>query len=483
MIQGTETAVVHLEAAAALGQVNEGMPLLQRVAVTQIKTYERNPRRLVNPEFDRIKQSIRECGLDQPLVITCRPGETQYVVHAGGNTRLKILQELYAETHDARFQWAPCVIHPWTTETAVLLAHLRENDLRGALTFIEKARAVLDVLALFEQQLGKSLTHRELAELLRSHGYVLGHSRISQFAYTVEKLLPVMPQALDAGLGRSSVERLRAFERVAAQVWARRGLGDEASFDGVFQTLCRRYDDPSWSFEVFAEALEMEIATAADERLHTIRMEIDGAQIDHQPDADEAPPKLLRERDVPLKSRGVDSGVASFEASPRHRATAEPADLQSSTDINALRRRACAVAIRLAERHGLADIVMPIEAQGAGFVLRDVPSAALAEALDEATLGQLSMLWWHLAACAEMTVAPVASIVALLPATSVLRRALEQNDATLLFDSVWTPDPGQMGDRLWRQLSAADWQDLMVLMETYRRLHQVVGAAGLTLWS
>jgi len=483
MIQGTETVVVQPDASAALGQVNERVPALQRVDVTQIKTYERNPRRTENPEHDRIKQSIRECGMDQPLVITCRPGEAQYVVQAGGNTRLKILQELYAETHDERYQWAPCVVHPWTAETDVLLAHLRENDLRGSLTFIDRARAVLDVRALFEQQLEKQLSHRALAELLRSHGYSVTYSVISQFEYAVEKLLPVMPHALEAGLGRSSIERLRAFERVAGRVWADRQL-DAASFDASFQTLCRRYDDVSWSFEAFSEAMEMEIAMAADARLHTIRMEIDRAQkhLAAGADADSAQPaaEVVARR---TQSR-FDTGIEYAEVE-RIGAVAEPIpeEMASSSDIDALRRRARALAMGLAQRHGLADLVLPVDAQGIGFVLVDVPNAALAEQLDEATLGQVSMLWWHLAACAEMTVAPLQTILALLPASSVLRRALEQNDAALLFDSVWTPDPGQAGDRLWRQLAPDDWQDLIALMETYRRLHHVAEAAGTSLWS
>ena len=73
--------------------------------------------------------------------------------------------------------------------------------------------------------------------------------------------------------------------------------------------------------------------------------------------------------------------------------------------------------------------------------------------------------------------------IRVLPTSSVLRRALEDNDAALLFDSVWTPDPGQAGDRLWRQLAPDDWQDLIALMETYRRLHQVAEATGTSLWS
>ena len=40
---------------------------------SKIRPYERNPRQGRNPEYDRIKDSIRNNGLDQPLVITQRP--------------------------------------------------------------------------------------------------------------------------------------------------------------------------------------------------------------------------------------------------------------------------------------------------------------------------------------------------------------------------------------------------------------------------
>ncbi len=114
------------------------------VDIARIQPYERNPRHGRNPEYDRIKDSIRSNGLDQPLVITQRPGDTDYIVHAGGNTRLLILKELFAETADARLSQVPCLFRPWRRESDVLLAHLRENDLRGSLTFIDKARAIHD---------------------------------------------------------------------------------------------------------------------------------------------------------------------------------------------------------------------------------------------------------------------------------------------------------------------------------------------------
>jgi ParB family protein of integrating conjugative element (PFGI_1 class) len=120
-----------------------------QVEITRIKAYDRNPRRSDNPEYDRIKASIHADGMDQPLVITCRPGETDYVVHAGGNTRLRILQELYEETGDEAFYRVHCLYRPWNHESDVLLAHLRENDLRGGLSFIDKAQAVLDACLLY----------------------------------------------------------------------------------------------------------------------------------------------------------------------------------------------------------------------------------------------------------------------------------------------------------------------------------------------
>ena len=49
------------------------------VEIRRIQTYEHNPRHGPNPEYDRIKDSIRCHGLDQPLVITQRPGAADYI--------------------------------------------------------------------------------------------------------------------------------------------------------------------------------------------------------------------------------------------------------------------------------------------------------------------------------------------------------------------------------------------------------------------
>ncbi len=65
---------------------------LIRLEVAQLRAYDRNPRHCPNNEYERIKASIRAQGLDQPLVVTCRPGQTDYMLLAGGNTRLQAIK-------------------------------------------------------------------------------------------------------------------------------------------------------------------------------------------------------------------------------------------------------------------------------------------------------------------------------------------------------------------------------------------------------
>ena len=117
-----------------------------------------------------------------------------------------------------------------------------------------------------------------------------------------------------------------------------------------------------------------------------------------------------------------------------------------------------------------------------GFLLCDVPGPELTETLDQEMLGQISTLWWQLAACAEITIAPIDILMEHLKPDGVLRQALEAQDAGLLFNSIWTLDPGHTGDQLWWQLSDQDWQDLLGLMKNYRALKRLAMESGLSLW-
>jgi ParB family protein of integrating conjugative element (PFGI_1 class) len=251
-------------------------PAPQMVDISRIQPYEHNPRHGRNPEYDRIRDSIRNTGLDQPLVVTQRPDATDFIVHAGGNTRLIILKELFAETGDPRFAAVPCLLKAWCCESDVLLAHLRENDLRGGLTFIDKARAVCEAQKLLAEELGLDvISQRRLETELRRAGYRITQARISQMVYTVHRLLPVIPIALEGGIGRPHVERIRRLERAAHKIWQDRCSESAEDFEEVFTTLCKRYDSPDWDTDVLRSALESEIAAALDVSIHTVRVMLD----------------------------------------------------------------------------------------------------------------------------------------------------------------------------------------------------------------
>ena len=519
--------------------IQSDKPTQLRLEVTCIKTYDRNPRRGDNPEYDRIKASICSNGMDQPLVITCRPGQTDYVIGAGGNTRLHILQTLYQETGDERFRWVDCLFKPWNQESDVLLGHLRENDLRGGLSFIDKAQAVFEAKRLLEEEMDiDSLSQRRLETILRDRGYSLSHGLISQMGYAVHALLPHIPQALNSGLGRPQVERIRVLERAARAIWKKRKLGTDESFDAVFTELCKRYDSPEWDIQLLRNALEVEIAEESEASIQTVRVELDaqllGRELDtgipnqsnRNTDIDDDTTKESKSASESASMKAANASgsqtinesriegqneesrgglpdvrrtpvVVASDVSEEH--TKESADdttesatgstehlitlnQHGPTDIKSLRGRAWTLAARLAQRNGIGELVEPLSGKGLGFILRDVPESSLADQLDTDTLGQISMLWWHLAACAEMTVAPLEAIVATLSDDSILRRALEDQDAGLLFNSVWTLDPGHTGYRLWRQLSERDWQDLLNLMDTYRRIYRAAEAAQIRIW-
>ncbi|MGL4667459.1 MAG: ParB family protein, partial [Saezia sp.] len=157
---------------AAVSQLSD--PLVDTpmvITLDQLKPYELNPRIIRNPLFEDIKDSIRERGLDAPPAITRRPGEAHYIIRNGGNTRLSILKELWAETKDERFFKIHCLFKPWVSEIVALTGHLAENELRGALTFIERALAVEKVREIYEKETDEPISQRDLSKRLRSDGY------------------------------------------------------------------------------------------------------------------------------------------------------------------------------------------------------------------------------------------------------------------------------------------------------------------------
>lgn len=216
------------------------------VTLDQLRPYDRDPRLTRNPKYDDIKASIRVRGLDAPPPITRRPGDAHYIIRNGGNSRLSILRELWTETRDERFFRLACRFIPWPErgEIVALTGHLAENELRGGLTFIERAMGVQAARTLYEQEAGQKLSQSELARRLSADGFPVQQSHISRMQDAVRYLLPAIPTLLYGGLGRHQVERLSVLRNACARVWERRATGKSLSsdFPSLFQDVLSQFD-------------------------------------------------------------------------------------------------------------------------------------------------------------------------------------------------------------------------------------------------
>lgn len=284
--------------------------------IERIRGYDRNPRRERNPDYDSIKSSIHARGLDHPLTVTRRPGEEHYMLAAGGNTRLSILRELYAETGETRFRAVICKFRPYRGETDLLAAHLIENDHRADLMFIDKAAAVCVMRALLQEELQRELSLRELAAELAKCGYhKVSRPTLSRMFYAVEVLEPVLPQALRAGMGKEHIDRLRKLEGVYFKYWSVHGAGDASSFREVFCEVLAANDRAEFAIEVVQEALEERLARETGVPLRELRLEVDAlAQMNTS--AENAPGEQSMQREVATeKTEHISSPIGFMKGS------------------------------------------------------------------------------------------------------------------------------------------------------------------------
>ncbi|UYC11838.1 ParB family protein [Xanthomonas sp. CFBP 8445] len=253
------------------------------VTLDQLRPYDLNPRVTVNPLYPEIKASIRERGLDAAPAITRRPGAAHYMIRNGGNTRLAILRELWAETKDERFFRIPCLFRPWPQrgEIIALTGHLAEGELHGKLTFIERALGVEKARELYESENGgKPISQMELARRLAADGYPVPQPHISRMRDAVQYLLPAIPSVLYAGMGRHQVERLSLLRRGAEQVWAQRASADAIAFADLFQDVLSGFDvaPEEFSFDRVRDELIGQMAQVLGADYDVLALDIAGLE-------------------------------------------------------------------------------------------------------------------------------------------------------------------------------------------------------------
>ncbi len=194
------------------------------IDILELKTSRMDPRksrsgRDYQKRYESLKASIRNAGLRSTLTVTKYPDSSYYELFNGGNTRLKILLELYDEylsdgkenqAKTIRFQ--EVLYQPYTDDIDVLVKNMADNEERINMTFIDKARAVFQIKTLYLHQ------HEEVKDIsnnkLVGHIHKLGWTSIYQptmneLTFAFEKLDQAIPLALNSGMGRPKIQQLR----------------------------------------------------------------------------------------------------------------------------------------------------------------------------------------------------------------------------------------------------------------------------------
>ncbi len=247
--------------------------------VDAIRPYEDNPRRSGNERFEDIKASVRANGIRNPLTVTRRPGETHFIVEAGGNTRLLAIQQLWAETGDARFQKLLVLFRPWQSESHVLTSHLIENELRGEMSFWDKACGVVSLKARLEAEKGVPLSIRQLEEAIKALGLSINTATLAHYLFATDRL-GTLGEAVTSlsGLDVKTLQpRLNAMKRHAL---ARASIAEDDLYTGTFEPVFRRFADKfrktsAFSVVALSRACEEALALRLGEHVDKVRAALD----------------------------------------------------------------------------------------------------------------------------------------------------------------------------------------------------------------
>ena len=178
------------------------------------------------------------------------------------------------ETCDERFYRIHCLFRPWISEINVLAAHLIENETRGDLVFIDKALGVRDLKRQLAQKSVEDLSLRRFSESLAALGYRASKSLLSIMDYAVDVLLPLIPQALRAGMGRPRIQSIRRIESACRGYWHDRNAV-MAEFDALFADALSSLDGDAIDTETLQATIKSRIANLLDIPINHVRLDLD----------------------------------------------------------------------------------------------------------------------------------------------------------------------------------------------------------------
>jgi ParB family protein of integrating conjugative element (PFGI_1 class) len=236
-------------------------PIIRSIPIHNIDEYAFNPRQADNDHFEAIKESIQKVGLQQRFSVVRNPETKRYTLIKGGNTRLLVFKELYRETGDIKFSVIDCIVEPWNGElnrTQAVIAHLIENEARGELILVDKAKALIELereyknngiesLTSGQTKLEKSnisTTTQEFIHYLKNNGYSVSEKQLGLFRFTAIKLVGNLDRFLNQGLGSPQIIKIRAVYNNLKRIIKDAGIEDYSneSLDNDFFEGLKKYN-------------------------------------------------------------------------------------------------------------------------------------------------------------------------------------------------------------------------------------------------
>jgi len=493
--------------------------------VTQIRRYEQDPRHHANAKFEEIKASIlAQGGVNNPLTVTRRPGEEHYIIEAGGNTRLRALQELWEETRDERFHFTHVLFKPWDSESQILTRHLIENELRGEMLFVDKARGLEALRRQWAAESGvDDLSRGEFHRRLKAVGFAISERAITRLRFTAQIAGSLAEATADPAFGVDVVDRIMALHGAARRFWA-----DQSLMEEEFPTAWDRALTESDSAEFSLVALQHNLACILSEWVSgkdagDISLELDCLIYERRGEPVSEPPPstspvtastgapvvdvteylgdsaLDAQSEPPAGWPGADHGESDPAPWPGDRGAPEtespalvatgpgkgdaprgefgPGAIPSPSpspipvnDLKSLKARACVLAQRIAQHYRMGPIIASAPQTHFGFILTDVPHNTIDETPKHIPIEQI---WWLLYGFCHQEEIDAALLDRLAPADSEFRRLAPNCDPVELAGILLRKEPPFSGPSFMRVISTVEdreLQDLIDLMATYREL-------------
>ena len=506
------------------------------LTLEQICPYDKNPRRDRNSRYDEIKESIRaQLGLNTPLNVTKRPGDTSYMVEAGGNTRLQILQELWDETKDERFYHIHAQYRPWVSESHVLTAHLVENELRGEMTLLDKALGLQALKKQLEEEAGTELNRSEFVRKLKMVGYIVSRRQVIRMQYLSERLYSLIPTVARNNLPQREIDNIRDAEKAYLQFWIGQfGDSETEQFQLIFGDVLSQYDD-AWDLDQVRAELDQQFSELSGLDVTQLRLEVDALlygeqhhngtnpqssseddessanipntsdQSDSQPDESTSSPNQNNSAaqpsptEKPASAPKASGTQRSEQQPPSDSGNAEASQLidpyDGPSDLKSLRARNLVLVLQITQRNDLSVCVCPTNV-GMGFLV-DLPKIPFQVNDKNIGTGQdacRQFIWWMLLGACEVVHGSgkaweLSNDRARLTMTEEMRifAPLKQDGIQGVIKTVGIPTPLEFISHQFlsspQGLDDHSFRDLLLLLENCRRLRNKVGDPGdMRLW-